>query len=1116
MVGTMKLSELIRNQIDKDIRSDGMLHTNLNHVLLSTVSDNQIKSKVKSSDDETYDVSIDINNETITVECTCPYFQSDGACKHIWATILTAERDGFESKSISHSNILICRNENDHLINPPLEEQQSNEPGKPEEYIQQSIDGIKDEKGDQNIYQFTRHKPSSKKWAADWKSLFTRSSFTDDSRSSKNKSSVIENIYYEIDSTNHVGLYDLRVYFKTRKIRSNGEPGPSCLFDINGSNINQIANQTDRQILSMIRGSITYNYVSYTSASLNQTMAELVFPMILGTQRCTLAPRENQKELSLHFDESKKWELSLSLERDNDGYLLSPKFTCDYSVRTLDDTAHINSTGYVIWKDGTVNPLDAHGLYSWIQNFLIGTYTVPAPEVKSFILSFKELQDSPPFTYPDDLDIPEIELEPKLIFRIQGESEWRRTLMFAELHFIYDDMVFTFGHNKKFIYDSDRNKLYRVNYEFHNHCLQFLQELGIREDPWNHSILNFHRSRFQKIIQALLAQGWHVEGKNLQFKKPGNFSFSVNSGIDWFEVQGSCDYDGEVISVPEILNAVKMKKDFIELSNGGVGLLPTEWLEKYSHLAAMGTTQNDAIRFKKSQALFIDLLLAEQPDLKCDDVFTSIRNSLHEFTGILPEKASGNFCGNLRNYQEEGLGWLSFLNKFGFGGCLADDMGLGKTIQVLAILEKLRLSFASNNGRKKEKKALKPQPSLVVAPRSLIYNWSNEASKFTPELKVLDNSHSQRSSSEDDFTGYDLILVTYGTLRRDIDFLRKIQFNYIILDEAQTIKNASTATSKAARLLNGTNRLALSGTPVENHLSDLWSIFEFLNPGILGSVTVFKETTKSGSLETGNCELLRKALRPFILRRTKTQVALDLPLKTEEVIFCEMEPAQRKQYNQLKQYYQESLKNKISETGLNRSKIQILEALLRLRQAACHPGLIDNKHIAVKSAKVETLIAQLLELKEEGHKSLVFSQFTSMLAIIGEKLTNAGITYEYLDGKTTNRQQVVNRFQDDTDCSTFLISLKAGGVGLNITAADYVFIFDPWWNPAAEMQAIDRTHRIGQTKPVFAYRLICKDTVEEKIMQLQKSKRSLAESVITTDESILSSITTEELELLLS
>ncbi len=881
------------------------------------------------------------------------------------------------------------------------------------------------------------------------------------------------------------------------------------------SNIKEIKDEIDRQVLAIMLGA---NDLNYSTTRMNRTLADLVLPKMIQTGRCYLKSYKIDKELFLSYEESRKWELALSLEKNDKGYLIEPSFVYMQETRSIKDALHINSTGYVFWNDGTVNPLDAHQLYSWINDFKDKSYIIPFSEANNFILSFKELEDRPPINFPEDLNIAEVYLEPKPLLRILGDNVYKNTMMNAEMDFIYDQHVFRFGQSNRSIYDSNQNKLYLVNNSFHNKCLDILTDQDVRVDKYNGSLLNFRKKQFTKIVSTLLNQGWQVEGKNVQFKKPGNFSFSVSSGIDWFEVQGTCEYEGEAVSIPDILDAIKKKKEFIELSNGELGLLPAEWLAKYGRLVAMGTAEDDAIKFKKSQTLIVDLLLAGQPDINCDEVFKSIRNSLHNFTGVTTEKESGNFRGTLRNYQREGLGWLSFLNSFGFGGCLADDMGLGKTIQVLSLLEKQRAATAETGKSQKNKKTAIPvkEPSLIVAPRSLIYNWLNEATRFTPDLKILDHSHSQRFTDDQDFADYDLVFVTYGTLIRDIESLSRIRFNYVILDEAQAIKNANTVTSKSVRLLKGVNRLALSGTPVENHLSDLWSIFEFLNPGILGSSSVFKGTTKSNLPDENEIELFRKALRPFILRRTKSQVASDLPEKTEELIICEMDPAQKKLYDQLKQYYQSSLKEKIRKSGLNRSKIHILEALLRLRQVACHPGLIDKKNINLPSTKLETIIAQLQELKEEGHKSLVFSQFTSMLAIIRDKIEELGIKYEYLDGSTRNRQQVIDRFQNDPNCTVFLISLKAGGVGLNLTSADYVFIFDPWWNPAAEMQAIDRTHRIGQTKPVFAYRLICKNTVEEKIIELQKSKRFLAESVISTDESVLSSITSEELELLLS
>ncbi len=364
---------------------------------------------------------------------------------------------------------------------------------------------------------------------------------------------------------------------------------------------------------------------------------------------------------------------------------------------------------------------------------------------------------------------------------------------------------------------------------------------------------------------------------------------------------------------------------------------------------------------------------------------------------------------------------------------------------------------------------------------------------------------------------HDLVLSTYGTLLRDAPQLAEIEFDYVVLDEAQAIKNASTASAKAVRLLRGAHRLALSGTPVENHLGELWSLFEFLNPGMLGEAKVLK---LAGGLARNPSEdarrLLAQALRPFILRRTKQQVARELPAKTEQTIFCELEATERKQYDELRKHYRESLLQRVKEQGLGRSKMHLLEALLRLRQAACHPGLLDQKRVGDPSAKLDLLMEQLDDLREEGHQALVFSQFTSLLAIVRSRLDSAGVKYEYLDGATRNRQERVDAFQNDKECSVFLISLKAGGLGLNLTAAEYVFLLDPWWNPAVEAQAVDRAHRIGQTRPVFAYRLIARDTVEERVLELQKTKRDLADAILGEDNSLIRDLKREDLELLLS
>ena len=407
-------------------------------------------------------------------------------------------------------------------------------------------------------------------------------------------------------------------------------------------------------------------------------------------------------------------------------------------------------------------------------------------------------------------------------------------------------------------------------------------------------------------------------------------------------------------------------------------------------------------------------------------------------------------------------------------------------------------------------------PSLIVVPRSLVFNWKAEAEKFCPRLRVLDYTGPNRHATRDEFPNYDLIITTYGTLRTDIVELSQITFDYVILDEAQAIKNADSQAAKAARLLKGRHRLAMSGTPIENHLGELWSIFEFLNPGMLGTASVFKKHASGASAaDEGARSLLARALRPFILRRTKAQVVKDLPEKFEQTLICDLEPAQRQIYEGLKAHYRQALLRK-DTAELGRSKIEVLEALLRLRQAACHPGLIDPERSGDPSAKLDMLIPQLVEVAEEGHKILVFSQFTKFLGLVRDRLDAEGLKYEYLDGRTRNRDERVERFQTDPDIPLFLISLKAGGLGLNLTAAGYVYLLDPWWNPAVEAQAIDRSHRIGQTQQVFAYRLICRDTVEQKILELQQKKRDLADAILNENRNVIGTLTKDDLEFLLS
>ncbi len=619
------------------------------------------------------------------------------------------------------------------------------------------------------------------------------------------------------------------------------------------------------------------------------------------------------------------------------------------------------------------------------------------------------------------------------------------------------------------------------------------------------------RKRIFRELAALLAAGLRVfvDGKPIQ---PSNsFSVSVATGIDWFDVRGEIGFQGGgSLSLAQALLAARRGEEFVELGDGSTGALPQELLQRWAPLLALGEAKGDAVRMVRGQALLLDSLLAAQEPagIATDEGFAALRERLAAFAGIAERREPPGFAGTLRDYQRLGLGWMHFLRELGLGGCLADDMGLGKTVQVLALLQEVH---GAHDRR----------PTLLVVPRSLLDNWRREAERFTPGLRVLDFSGPGRwERGGASFDGFDLVLTTYGTLRSDAARLHEqgTTFEYAIYDEAQAIENAASLTAKAARLVQAAHRLALTGTPVQNHLGELWALFDLLSPGLLGRSKAFSELLGSGTDRRGkgiDLALLQRALAPFLLRRTKEQVLRELPPKQEQTLHCDLESGQRRVYDALREHYRDTLLNGPAVLD-NKERFVVLEALLRLRQAACHPGLIDPLHLDRPAAKLDVLLPMLTEVTASGHKALVFSQFTSFLAIVKTRLDAIGVDYEYLDGRTRKRQERVDRFQQDPACSAFLISLKAGGFGLNLTAADYVFLLDPWWNPAAEAQAVDRAHRMGQRNKVVAYRLVARDTVEEKVLQLQTDKRALCDALLGDNASLLAGLRREDLAALLA
>jgi non-specific serine/threonine protein kinase len=462
----------------------------------------------------------------------------------------------------------------------------------------------------------------------------------------------------------------------------------------------------------------------------------------------------------------------------------------------------------------------------------------------------------------------------------------------------------------------------------------------------------------------------------------------------------------------------------------------------------------------------------------------------------------------LRPYQVAGYQWLNYLRGINWGGILADDMGLGKTVQALSFME----YYKRTEGKLK---------ALVVCPTTLIYNWENEIRKFTPSLSFRIHHGASRTRKKEELEDHDITITTYGTLRSDIKLLSQIALDYAILDESQAIKNPSSKVTKAASLLQARHRLCMSGTPLQNNTFDIYAQMNFLNPGMLGSVEFFRQEfaipiDKLG--EQDRKEHLRKLLFPFILRRTKEQVAKDLPEKQEMVLFCEMEEEQRNIYDAYRNDFRNQILGSIESMGIQKSQLTILQGLMKLRQICDSPAILNEaEKFPNHSIKLDELSRELSE-GISSHKALVFSQFLGMLSLIRSKLDELGISYVYFDGSTSapDREKAIQRFQQDDSVRVFLISLKAGGVGLNLTAADYVYIMDPWWNPAVEQQAIDRTHRIGQTKNIFAYRMICKDTIEDKILQLQERKRNLAKDIIADDQGFVKTLTREDVEYLFS
>jgi superfamily II DNA or RNA helicase len=1055
----------------------------------------------------TYSIGVGREDDTLRLSCTCPYFESDGPCKHLWATLLLARDRGF------------LRGDG-HPIRDV--EWDDFEDGGADDLDGEDDSNLEQAGGNRLLFPglspgLKRPVPQKPPEPPAWSRVLAS---VGGGASPAARPFVWPEgceILYVIDAAATIegGALRLEILRRDRAVKG-GFCKPKRLSLLKGE-IARLPDEADRSLMALLSGPRAA--IDFPGAgmweqrepmralmALSSSLPAAILPLLCGTDRCFLRVRSWDEELHrLSWDEGPPWELWLESSRNEAGDLvLQGSLKRGEERLALAEPVLLLQGGLVFTKEKAAR-LDAAETFRWVSALRReGSIRVPAADAARFVESLLAIPHLPRLDLPEQLRFDEVDVAPRPRLRLVSEpaSGWQPASLRADLTFDYEGTEVPREAGARRLVQADRRRVIRRDETFEAGAVARLCQLGFqsgRRSREGRPVLSLSPGRLPEAARALLAEGWRVEAEGRAYRQPGASSLSVTTGADWFELHGSVDFGDQSASLPALLSALKRREGFVVLGDGSLGLLPEEWLEKHALLAKFGHAEGDHIRFTRGQAGLLDALLAAEPAASCDALFLQARNALARFEGVHPCDPPSSFQGSLRPYQREGLGWLTFLRDFGFGGCLADDMGLGKTVQVLALLDSRR-----GMGR---------GPSLVVVPRSLVFNWKDEAARFTPGLSILDYTGIGRGGSA--FGAYDAVVTTYGTLKRDILTLKEVEWDYVILDEAQAAKNAASATAKAVRLLKGKHRLALSGTPIENHLGELFTILDFLNPGFLGTSSVFGGKAARDP-DDATRKLLSRALRPFVLRRTKGQVASDLPAKLEQTLLCEMEAPQRKSYVELRDHYRRTLLARVDKVGLAKSRMHVLEALLRLRQAACHPGLLDVARAHESSAKLEALLPQLAELREEGHKALVFSQFTSFLAILRERLSARGVPYEYLDGKTRDRAARVERFQTDPACPLFLISLKAGGLGLNLTAAGYVFLLDPWWNPAVEAQAVDRTHRIGQTRPVFAYRLITKDTIEEKVVELQKSKKRLADSILSGDAGPLSALGREELELLLS
>ncbi|MFC2073956.1 SNF2-related protein [Campylobacterota bacterium] len=919
----------------------------------------------------------------------------------------------------------------------------------------------------------------SKDEQSDWLSRL-ESAFSVDKPEPSGKSSLL---LYELNLSKSEEEIELSLY-TARELKGGGygkvnRARPNTVF--NTYKPPEYFKDNDKETVLLFK---TLSQGLKTTVTLQGKLGALVLEGAVSTGRC-FWKRGHKKALGFSDERS----LGLAWKEEGRNTFLSIELGENTHLISVDPLYYIDTKNKEVGQVKTELSSEQLELLAKAPKF-------PTESIEEIALSIASKIPQLSIKEPQSLDLQDIvdaTLRPSIHLK-QSKESYK-----IGLTFIYDDMhVKAFPYFDTQTFMAERLKIKRDK-EQETFFIDILKSYGFKEH--NNDLIAHNIQTWKSLLEAqetLIEMGFEIikdKGFNLNFHAVEQIGVKVEQTSHWFDVGMHIMVDDQRLPllpiVSKLLNEgidLDSKEDLcFEVEPDRYISISTQILEPIikTFYELLDKPNSEGFRLRKYEAQVFGNFSSDRFNIQDTTDLRKLSDEIQK-RHILEDKSKG-LKATLRSYQEEGVAWMQFLRRYGFGGVLADDMGLGKTLQTLAHLQIEKESDRFD------------KPALIVAPTSLLGNWKAEASKFTPNLRVALYYGSSRKDILDNINDFDLIITSYTLLSLDIDSLKKKKFYYLILDEAQKIKNARSESAKSAKLIDTQYHLALSGTPMENHLGELHSIFDTVMPDFLGSLKEFKALYQNPIEKEHSSqaqERLNSRIRPFMLRRTKDKVAKELPLKTEIIRSVSFESDQAQLYETIRVSMEKSVRESIKSMGLAKSHITILAALLKLRQVCCDPRLlkIEEAQKAQESAKLEMLMELVQELREEGRRILIFSQFTSMLEIIEEQMMDKAISYSKLTGSTLKRQEQINRFNEDkTD--VFLISLKAGGVGLNLTKADVVIHYDPWWNPAAQDQATDRAYRIGQDKPVFVYKLIVENSVEEKIVQMQESKKALAEAI---------------------